>query len=581
MSPVGEIEAFWTVAPRIAAAETVLSDALGVPRVLAALLIARGLDDPAEADRFLNPSPSHFHDPRLLPDYRGASDALLGARERGETVFVHGDYDVDGVTSAALLTRFLTGRGWKVVPHVPHRIREGYGIHSSAVEAAVLSGAKLFLTCDCGTSAHSQILDATSQGMCVVVTDHHTVGDHPKGVAAFVNPHRKDSEYPFQSLSGAGVAFKLCEGLCTDLGVSVEAYRNAYLDLAVLGTIADVMPLVGENRLIAKFGLERLPQTNKIGLKSLMREAKTPMDGSIDAQTVSFRLAPRLNAAGRIDDADVALRLLMSTDEAEANGMARQIESANEERRRVQAETFEQAIRSIDDSPEPLRNVVVVAHESWHPGVVGIVAGKLVDRYRRPAFVLHIDRESGIAKGSARSIPSFHLANALDANRKWLISGGGHAEAAGVALSIDNLADFIDDLDRYAGKTLTPEDFRPSLAIDFEMTPPEVTLETVRQVDRMKPFGCGNPAPRIVSRRLQVSNLKPTSNPAHTIVEIRTDAGGTIRCPGFNLGERLSRIRVGDAIDIAYEPRVNDFRGMQSVEWTIQDFAASESPTSD
>ena len=310
----------WMAPERQPAKERVLQEALGVPPLLACVLVQRGYEDPKAAYEFLNPSLDNLGAPQKLPDYEQAQKEILSARERGQLVYVHGDYDVDGVTSAALLSRFLTSVGAKVKTHVPHRTREGYGIHLMAVKEAAEAGAKLFLTCDCGISANEQVEAAKEAGMRVVVTDHHTLGETLPEAHALVNPHRPGSEYPFQELSGVGVAFRLCEGLTAELGYKIDNYRRAFLDLTVLGTVADVMPLVGENRIITRHGLLQLWETKKEGLRALLRESKVQEEcgGILRAWHIGFMLGPRLNAAGRIDDAARSLNLLMTSDRGEA-----------------------------------------------------------------------------------------------------------------------------------------------------------------------------------------------------------------------------------------------------------------------
>jgi len=290
----------WTIQPRNRDAEQRLERELGLPSVVAAILAQRGYEDPAEALKFINPRLEDLFDPRLLPDYEPAVAAILGARERKELIYVHGDYDVDGVTSAALFSRFLKAIGCEVHTHVPHRMREGYGIHISAIAEAKDVGAKLFLTCDCGVGAHAQVEMANEAGIKVVVTDHHSIGGELPRAAAIVNPHRADSKYPFLDLSGAGVVFKLCDGIARELGHAPEIFYRAFLDLAVLGTIAVVMPLVSENRIIAKHGLERLAQTKKVGLQALMREAGLTDESrrSLRAYHVGFVIGPRLDPSG-------------------------------------------------------------------------------------------------------------------------------------------------------------------------------------------------------------------------------------------------------------------------------------------
>ena len=384
------------------------AELLSVTPLVAQILLRRGIADATAAEAFLNPSYDHFHDPRLLPDYHAAVKEILGARERGETIAVHGDYDVDGVTSAALFTRYLRRIGCTVAPHVPHRVTEGYGIHLDAVEWARKQGAKLFLTCDCGISAHEQIEAIKVAGMVPVVTDHHSVKDTLPGAAAVVNPHRADSVYPFSELSGVGVVLKLCAGITEELGHKAKDFYRAFLDLATLGTVADVMPLVGENRTIVSLGLPALAQSRKIGIQALLETCDLLSANRITARDIGYRIGPRINAAGRIDDSALALELLLTEDRVRARELAMQIEQINADRREQQIKACEEAREMVVATEADRFNVIVVASPDWHPGLVGIVAGKLVDAFRRPAFVGSVNQH-GIAKTSARSIPGFDL----------------------------------------------------------------------------------------------------------------------------------------------------------------------------
>ena len=558
----------WLVGQRDAAAEARLSAELGISSLVSAILVSRGITDPATAHTFLNPSLSDLHNPELLPDYTAARDQILGARERKETIFIHGDYDVDGVTSAALLSRFLTKIGCSVVTHVPHRMKEGYGIHASAVDAAAASGAKLFLTCDCGGSAIEQVERARAAGMSVVVTDHHSIGDVLPNAQAFVNPHRDDSQYPFAELSGVGVAFKLCEGLTGELGIEKKFYYNHYLDLAALGTIADVMPLENENRIIARFGLQRLGETKKVGLRAMMSEAKIAVGEKMRGYHVGFVLGPRLNAAGRVDDAALALRLLLTSDEFEATKLASEIEAKNLHRREEQQRILGEAVEMVEASGAHERNIIVIAKEGWHTGVIGIVAGRLVELYRRPTIVLSVD-EHGNCKGSARSIPKFHLANAIYAHPE-LLSGGGHAMAAGCAFPQDRFEEVVKALDDYAGERLGPEDFVSVMEADIEVDPAEVTLKAAQELAQMEPFGCGNPEPTFVARGMSLAEVTPTRNPDHVRTLLRSTAGSVVAM-GFNMGERICAEMIGQKMDVAFEPMVDEWRGRMSLKWRIRD----------
>ena len=567
----------WAVPTRNREAEARLQAEVGVHSLVATVLVARGFSEPAAAHTLLNPSLSDLHDPHLLPDYAAARDAILGARERKETIFIHGDYDVDGVTSAALLSRFLTKIGCNVVTHVPHRMKEGYGIHASAVDAAAASGAKLFLTCDCGVAALEQVQRAREAGMRVVVTDHHAIGAQLPNAEAVVNPHRSDSLYPFPELSGVGVAFKLCEGLVGEIGFEKSHYYRAYLDLAALGTIADVMPLLDENRIIARFGLQQLAETKKAGLRAMMSEAKIEPGTALRGYHVGFVLGPRLNAAGRVDDAAIALQLLMTSDELEAAKLAREIESKNFHRREEQQRILAEAVEVVQEQGAHEKNVIVIAKEGWHTGVIGIVAGRLVELFRRPTIVLAID-ENGHCKGSARSIPKFHLADAILAHPE-LLSGGGHAMAAGCNFPLANLDEVVSALHNYAGERLTPEDFVPTMTADAEVLASEVTRMALEQLGQLEPFGCANPEPVFVAKGMTLAEVVPTRNPEHVRTLLRSD-NGNATAMGFSMGDRITADLIGKKIDVAFKPSLNEWRGNVSVRWSLQDVCLCEEASS-
>lgn len=558
----------WRVLQRDCAAEQRLERELGISSLVAAILVQRGYAEPAAAHRFLNPDLADLYDPALLPDYEPARNEILGAKERGETIFVHGDYDVDGVTSAAILDRFLRKIGCSVVTHVPHRMKEGYGIHASAVEAATAAGAKLFLTCDCGISAFEQVAAAREAGLRVVVTDHHAVHDELPDAHAVINPHRKDSQYPWPELSGAGVVLKLCAGLTAEIGMPVDKFYWNFLDLAALGTIADVMPLVDENRIIARHGLERLTESKKAGIAALKRVVE--LDGPVTAYHVGFVLGPRLNAAGRIDDAALALDLLLESDETRAMDLARQIDKINGERKAEQDRIVEEAVRMVTEKGHDEKNVILVGHESWHPGIVGIVASRLVEIFGRPAFVA-TRGEDGRGKASGRSIPKFNLAESLQALSP-LLQGGGHAMAAGCSFDYDGIDAIAEALHEYAGQFLTEEDFRRIEMSDFEVEASEVSFASVQQMAALEPFGCGNRTPVFTARGLTIVGVKPTKTPEHAQVSLRSGSGPVIRAIGFGLGARLAEVTPGAAADILFRACLEDWNGTTSLKWHVRDF---------
>lgn len=565
----------WEVATRDLAGEQALRDALGIGPLLAAVLASRGQTDAAAAGRFLAPSLDDLHDPRRLPDYEPAMRRLLAAREARERIFIHGDYDVDGVTSAALLTRFLTRVGCDVVPHVPHRLREGYGIHESAVEMARATGAKLFLTCDCGVAAHAQVDAARDAGMDVLVTDHHEVGQTLPNAIAVINPHRRDSAYPFEELSGVGVAFKFCLGIAEELGHRRDQFCRAYLDLAALGTVADVMPLVDENRIMVAHGLPLIEQTRKAGLAALYRVAmKRDRDAQLRAWHIGYRLGPRLNAAGRIDDAALALDLLLQSDEAEARRIADQLETINQERRAEQDRIFEEAVAQVEDSGQEARPAILVAGIGWHSGVIGIVAGKLVERFRRPVFVVSSDPDRGVGHGSARTIPGFNLHDAIQEHMHLLVRGGGHAMAAGFTTKLDNLGELRRRLDGYAGGLLTEEHFVPIMRADAEVTLQEVDMPAVAELARLEPTGQSNPEARFVCRGVRYEAILPTAKPVHCRALLGDGTGESRSAVAFWIGERLSAIPQGAKGDVMFRPVIETFNGRESLKWHLEDFTA-------
>lgn len=564
----------WKLKDRNVEFEGRLQSELGISRAVAALLAQRNVTSLEAADRFLNPSLSDLHDPSLLPDFDKATAAILGAKERGETVFIHGDYDVDGVTSAALLTRLLRRIGMNVVTKIPNRFKDGYGVSVEAIKEAHQLGAKLFLTCDCGVGAVEETELAHELGMTVVVTDHHTVPPQLPRAEAIVNPHRSDSSYPFQMLSGAGIAFRLGEGLSRALDIPVENYRRAYLDLAVLGTIADVMPLVGENRVIARFGLERLLETKKPGINALMREAgileRAPK--KLKNYHVGFILGPRLNAAGRIDDASLSFDLLMSQDANESYRLARQIEVHNETRRKEQDELIEQAIERVRETGADRHTVIVVSGEGWHEGVLGIVAGKLREHFNRPAFVLAVNPETGWAKGSGRSVPGVNLADAIRSYPD-LVEGGGHAAAAGISLESRRIAEVQAAFHEFGSQFLTPDDFVKTVEPDLELVPAEVTFSMLEELERMEPFGVANPEPTFVAREISVDQIIATRNPMHPQLMIRAEGLPAMRAPAFGMGPALASMTSNFTADVLFRPSIDEYQGNVRIKWEIKDLA--------
>ncbi len=565
----------WTAPPRSPSTEAKLVSQFGVHPIIAAILVARGITEPGEVDRYLYPTYEHLSDAHLLPDFDKAVAEILAAKESGGLVYVHGDYDVDGVTSAALLDRFLRKIGCKVYTHVPHRFKEGYGIHGSAVEAAIKMGATLFMTCDCGSNALSQIEAAAEAGMRVVVTDHHLIGgDWPKA-HAFVNPKRPDSQYPYADLSGVGVVFRLCEGVTEALGMPVENYRKHHVEFAALGTIADVMPLTGDNRIIARMGLQALNASTKKCIQALLRHSREA--GPITAKTVGFVLAPRLNAAGRIEDAELSLRLLMTSDDAVADKLAEEIEVINRNRKAEQDRIFAEALEMIETQGLGEKAIIVVANAGWHLGVVGVVAGKLRERYNRPAFVLSFHEEDQVWKGSGRSIDAFHLADAIQAHGD-LMSGGGHAKAAGCHFDKDNLEAVQKALEAYAGSKLSAEDLELVCSADVEVEADDLDGVFFQELALLEPCGMGNPKPRLAARGT-IGDLKPTKTDEHWQLRVKTARGSSGWFTAFGLRKTHGDLAPGTPVEVVFKPEVEEYKGTIYHKWKPELVLVMPEPT--
>jgi single-stranded-DNA-specific exonuclease len=556
-------------------AEALLSRELGLSPLLSRVVAGRGHALPEAAARFLNPRLEDLHSPRLLPDYAPARDVILNAREKGDLIYIHGDYDVDGVTSAALFTRFLAQIGCRIVPHVPHRMKEGYGIHHMAVQWAAEKGSKVFLTCDCGVSAHEQIVAARGSGMIPVITDHHELKDTLPDAAAVMNPHREDIDppYPFPTLSGVGVVFKFCAGLTQEIGFPLEKYYRAYLDLAVLGTVADVMPLVNENRIIARHGLPALAASAKKGIRALLRVADLDQpETRLTPRSIGFQLGPRINAVGRIDDAAIALDLLLTKDWDEALAIAQHLDSLNHERRSETALMVQTAGDSISREGLDAFKALVVSHPGWHPGIIGLVASRLVESHYRPSFVIAVGSD-GVGKGSARSVPGFHLAEALREAEKLILGGGGHEMAAGFSLRAENIPAFRELMAARADRLLKDEDLVPVMETDAEATIAQAGPALAEELAQLEPFGNANEEPLFIARGLRLGSISRMRTPQHAKLTL-TDGASTVPGVIFNQADEAAAL-ASEAVDVAFVPEFNTYRGSTEFRWRVEDIQPS------
>ncbi|MCC6403151.1 MAG: single-stranded-DNA-specific exonuclease RecJ [Fimbriimonadaceae bacterium] len=568
MGQAEAVPARWEFLPRDASAEAVLCRELGIPTIVAATLVTRGVTEPEAAHRFLHPCLDQLHSPWLLPDIREAVSVLAWARENKAPIFVHGDYDVDGVTSTSLFTRFLRKIGCEVRPHVPHRVTEGYGIHMDSIKAAHAAGAQVMLTCDCGSGAYEPIRAARELGMKVVVTDHHQVDHSLPDAHAVVNPQREGHNYPWKELAGVGVALKVGAALAEEIGAPVDKYYRAYMDFAALGTIADLMPLTDENRVIASIGLARMLDPQKAGLRALKEVARLGIKEAVTARHVGFVLGPRINAAGRIDDPTVALKLLTSECTEECTMLAAHLDEVNERRKDEQRDAVQQAIEAAVSDGQGERPIIFVASADWHQGIVGLVAGRLLEQFRRPAFAASI--HNGIARGSARSLPGFDVGLALRGMADILDSGGGHELAAGFTVQTERLEELRASLERRASESLTEEDYAPRLRLTAMLDAEEASPAYGEALLALEPFGQGNPKPIFGVRGLKLMGAKPTSKPEHAWA--RFQAGRqTIQGIAFGKAAGLAAIPSGSDVEAAIELDVDEFRGARNYKWIVRD----------
>ena len=549
-----------------------LRDALRLPGTVCAILAARGVDTPDAAKRFLRPHPDHLADPRLLADGVRAAARIAQAVRAGETIFVHGDYDVDGICATALLTRVLRRLGGRVVPFVPHRLRDGYDFSAGGLGAALAAAARLIVTADCGTSAHATIAAARVAGLDVVVTDHHTVSDSLPDAFAVVNPQRSDCAYPEKGLCGTGIAYRLCELIHAELEGDRQELVE-YLELVALATVADLVPLSGENRVLVHLGLRRFAQTRIEGLRSLLAVSNVD-PASVTSGELGYRVAPRINAAGRIGDSADALRLLLTDDVREAADLAAHLDDTNTRRRDEDRRTLEEALDLLGDTYDPDRDFgVVLAAEGWHPGVIGIVASRVVEHIHRPVVLVALGPHG--ARGSARSIPGFHLYEALRECAEHLDRFGGHRQAAGMDVRPGALEAFRTAFNRAARDRLGPDDLRPRLRPDVDVELGEIDVELVRWMSYLAPHGVGNPGPLLRARAVRFTGARVVGAD-HLKVTMRQGVAA-LEGIGFGLAGRFVPETLGDdCYDVLFRLERNEWRGRVSAQAKLADLRPSE-----
>ncbi len=533
------------------------SKELGISKITAQLLLNRGIQTIPEAQEFLNPKLEHLLDPFSFSDMRLAVNFIKKSAKNNEKVMVFSDYDVDGITSLALLKSTLSKMGVDVIHYIPHRLKEGYGLSKTIAKVALEKNIKLLITADCGTNSSSQIRELRRQHIEVIVTDHHEPGssDTTNYASAVINPKLHTSSYKYRDLAGVGVAYKLCQAVS-------EESLDEDLDLVSLGTIADSVPLTGENRIIAKEGLARISRTERLGLKTLM-ETSGIRNKRVTPDYVSFILGPRINASGRLDTAETALNLLMSQEVQEARMLARTMETHNRQRQKIENEILKEAQDLINKEINfKEHKVMVVAKEGWHLGVLGIVAAKLADRFYRPAILISLN--GGLCRGSGRSIKNFHLFNGLLECSELLDNFGGHEHAIGMVIPANNIEEFKNKINNFANRSLRLEDLIPSLDIDMVLGLFDLNEEFIRELQKLEPFGAGNPKPLFYTRNLKLKG-QPRFFSNETLKFWVTDGDFTYPAIGFGMGNLKESLVVADGFDLVYTPRIDSWKGEESL----------------
>ncbi|MFH1625630.1 MAG: single-stranded-DNA-specific exonuclease RecJ [Pseudomonadota bacterium] len=551
--------------------QRLLSRELNISHITSQVLINRGIKDLEGARRFLSTGLSHLHSPLMMKDMEKASERIISAVSRNEKITVYGDYDVDGVTALAILFNFLREINADVSYYVPHRLAEGYGLNFDALKRIQDAGTRLLITVDCGISDFDEVTSAQRNGLDVIITDHHEVPDVLPPAHAILNPKQKGCGFPFKSLAGVGIAFNLIIALRTrlrDAGFwTQERIPNLreYLDLVALGTIADIVPLSDENRIFVKFGLQQLTNSSRPGIVAL-KEVSGLKDTIITPGMVGFRLAPRINAAGRLGRAYDSVELLTSKDLRDAEQIARILDSENRERQEIEDRIVREAKEIVENSERLLRGkAIILASPNWHPGVMGIVASRLVEEYYKPTVMVSLD--GGIGKGSARSIEAFHLYEGLKGCAHLLKGFGGHQYAAGLTIDERDIPEFQNIFEEIVNEKVAEEDFIPTIHIDGEITLKELTERFLEELELLAPFGPSNPEPIFCSSILPVSNANVVGN-GHLKLKVKEE-GVLYDAIGFNMADYV--LSPDQFIRAAFVPQVNEWQGMRTVQLRLKD----------
>ena len=545
-----------------------ISKKYDISELLATILVSRNIVEDDKIKVFLNPTRNDFYDPFLMPDMDIAVDRIIKAINDKERIVIYGDYDVDGITSIAVLKQFLEDRGMKVGYHIPNRLDEGYGLNTDAIDEIYNSGYKLMITVDCGISGIDEVEYANSLGIETIITDHHEPLDELPNAIAIMDAKIKTNKYPFNQLAGVGVVFKLIQAIGIKLELPEKEYLK-YLDLVCIGTISDIVPLVDENRVIAKLGLMLVEKTKNLGLKTLLDSMGYQ---KINSMSVSFGIAPRINACGRMGHAEEALKLFLTKDKQEAIDLTNKLNEYNKTRQNIEKEIFEEALEKIENEDINSKNVLVIGGDNWHHGVIGIVSSKITEMYFKPSILVCFEGNNG--KGSGRSIPGFDLHKALYETSKYLNKYGGHSMAVGLSLNKNKFNDFKDAFEKYAEESNIDE-IIPIINIDKLITYKDLNIEVIKELDKLEPYGEANKCPLIAYKNLKIDSIRVLTEGKHMKLTLKMENNNIINVMGFNMGYRAEEFLIGDKVDVVGTLEINTFNGMENVQINLKDIMKS------
>lgn len=533
-----------------------------ITNLLASILVNRGIIDGEKINVFLNPTRKDFYNPFLMPDMEIAVKRIVKAIENKEKIMIYGDYDADGITSITVLKKYLNEIGLKTGEYIPNRLNEGYGLNKDAISKIYNDGYKLMITVDCGISGLEEVDYANSLGMEIIITDHHEPAEKLPEAIAVIDAKRKDNKYPFNQLAGVGVVFKLIQAISTELKLEEKEYLK-YLDLVCIGTISDIVPLVDENRVIAKLGLKLIEKTKNIGLKTLLNIADLK---KIDSNAISFGVAPRINACGRMGFQEEALQLFLTEDSGEATKIAKRLVQFNQERQAKEKQIFEEVIEKIEKDDKD-KKCIVLAEENWHHGVIGIVASKITEIYYKPSILICIEGDKG--KGSGRSVPGFDLYTALTKCSDYIEKFGGHSMAIGITIKKENFEKLKEAIEKYAQES-NISDIMPIINIDKEINLKNINIEEVKSLELLEPFGEGNKMPLFLLRNLKIDSIRALSGGKHLKLTLKQD-NNIVDAIGFNMGDLSKEYLLGDKVDVVGTIEINSFGNKENIQINLKD----------